>query len=325
MDKFIQEKRTRESSHFPSGTLTCLYGRPGCGKTSFLQSEFGHYISIEPDILKTKQGTLDFFERLTHTKSPIVFDNWESLEDLIGIREITGPISPFSPSIIVSHTPVKHTKNIRLLQCPTHEHDFRRSSLDTQGNSRPDTFETARDYVHRLMRGNWNNVRIGDLIHEPGHVWSIIQENYPDRVKSLDVLCTISELMSDSDLLNSYMYRENDWYVSSRVLTVTSCIYPCRLMIPSKVSPRPGSFWTKYQNMCMRRKKLDALFQRSNKILTRETLELVIKNQFQKEHYTACQEYSLDPSDIDILGHIIGPFKQKAVTALKKVCEQNKK
>jgi hypothetical protein len=83
--------------------------------------------------------------------------------------------------------------------------------------------------------------------------------------------------------------------------------------------PRTGSLWTKYQNICMRHKKLEALMRRSNK-LSRDAIDTVIRLQFLTCDYSACSEYKLEPSDIDVLGHIIGPFKPRVVTAAKKAC-----
>jgi len=103
------------------------------------------------------------------------------------------------------------------------------------------------------------------------------------------------------------------------LFTMTSCIQPCRLMRPMNKTPRTGSLWTKYQNICMRHKKLDTLLRRTNK-LSRDALSMVIRLQFLEGDYSACSEYKLEPSDIDVLGHIIGPFKPRVVTAAKKAC-----
>ncbi|NBX50295.1 hypothetical protein EBT25_10210 [bacterium] len=320
MDRFlnlIQQKP--KGTLFAPGTLTCLYGRPGSGKTTLLKNEFQTYISIDAEVLKTKQGTLDLLERLKGTHVPIVIDDWESVCELIGVREIQGPISPKSPTVIVAHTPVKHTQHTLLYECPYKE-DFRRSVLDAQGNSTPDVFESPKDYVHRLLRGEWKDVRVGDVTHEHGHVWSIVQENYPDRVSgNVETMCTIAQLMSDADLIDTEVYENSDWNVVMPLFTMVSCLVPCKLMTPSKAVPRTGSFWTKFQNMCMRRKKLETMFRRSN-LLTREALDIVIRVQFLKGDYSACKEYLLEPSDIDVLGHFIGPFKPKIISAAKKSC-----
>jgi hypothetical protein len=203
-----------------------------------------------------------------------------------------------------------------LIECP-HKEDFRRAHLE----GTPDAFETPKEYVHRLLRGDWQDVRIGDITHEHGHVWSIIQENYPDRINGdVDLMSRIADNMSEADLIDTDVYEQSDWGVIMPLFTMVSCIEPCKNMISLKTVPRAGSMWTKYQNMCMRRKKLDAIFRRSNK-LTREALDSVIRLQFQNGDYSACQEYKLEPQDIDVLGHVIGPFKPKVIALAKKLCK----
>lgn len=320
MDRFLNLTQQKpKGTLFAPGTLTCFYGRPGSGKTTFLKKEFERYISLDAEVLKTKQTTLDLFERLKWTHVPIVVDDWESVCDLIGVREIHGPISPNSPTVIVAHAPIKHTQATILLECP-HKEDFRRKTLDTQGNSKPDVFESPKEYVHRLLRGEWKDVHIGDVTHEHGHVWSIVQENYPDRVSgNVNTMAQIADLMSDADLIDTEVYDTNDWNIVMPLFTMVSCLVPCRLMTPSKAVPRTGSFWTKFQNMCMRRKKLETMFRRSN-LLTQEALDTVVRVQFLKGDYSACKEYLLEPSDIDVIGHVIGPFKPKIISAAKKAC-----
>ena len=70
--------------------------------------------------------------------------------------------------------------------------------------------------------------------------------------------------------------------------------------------------------MCMRQKKLSALYHRTH--LTRDAFDTVIRAQFQKEDFSACKEYAMESQDIDVLGHVIGPFKTRVINAAKKVC-----
>jgi hypothetical protein len=322
MDRFLKKKVEINDPVFAQpGGLTCVHGKPGTGKTTLVKQKLGHCLFLEPDVFKTRQGTLDMFERLRYSILPIVIDDWESIQDLIGVREIQGSVSPRSPTIVIALTPVKLTPQTVYHECTGINH--RRAILDTYGNSAPDDFETPKEYVHRLLRGEWKNVRIGDTTHEHGHVWSIVQENYPDRVNGdVDTLAQIADLMSEADLLDTDVYDKYDWNIIMPLFTMMSCIQPCRLMRPMNKVPRTGSLWTKYQNICMRHKKLEALMRRSNK-LSRDALDTVVRLQFLAGEYSACSEYKLEPSDIDVLGHIIGPFKPRVVTAAKKACLAN--
>ena len=320
MDRFLTVKSEKPQSPcdatFAPGLLTCVHGKPGIGKTTLVKQKLGHCIFLDPEVFKTRQGTLDMFERLKYSILPIVIDDWESVCDLIGTREIEGAISSKSPTVVIAFTPIKFSNQTVFHECKGP--DLRREKLDVYGNAAPDDFETPKDYVHRLLRGDWKNVNIGDVTHEHGHVWSIVQENYPDRVNgNLDTLVQISNLMSDADILDTKIYDHFEWGTVMPLFTIISCIQPCKLMKPMNKVPRTGSLWTKYQNICMRRKKLETMFRRSN-LLTRDALDSVIRLQFLKGDYSACREYHLEPSDIDVLGHIIGPFKASVISQAKK-------
>lgn len=320
MDRFLKKPEIKQATFAQPGVLTCVHGKPGTGKTTLVKEKLGHCIWLDPEVFKSRQGTLDMFERLRYSILPIVIDDWESVQDLIGVREIQGAISPKSPTVIIALTPVKFSPQTIFHECTGVNH--RRVTLDMYSNSAPDEFETPKDYVHRLLRGDWKNVRVGDTTHEHGHVWSIVQENYPDRVNGdLNTLSRIADLMSEADLLDGDVYDKYDWNIIMPMFTMVSCIQPCQLMKPMNKVPRTGSLWTKYQNIRMRQKKLDAMFRRSN-TLSRDALDTVIRLQFLAEDYSACVDYKLEPSDIDVLGHIIGPFKPRMVTAAKKACVQ---
>ena len=152
-------------------------------------------------------------------------------------------------------------------------------------------------------------------------MWSIVQENYPDRVNGdVDTLAQVADLMSDADLLDTDVYDKYDWNIIMPLFTMTSCIQPCRLMRSMNKPPRTGSLWTKYQNICMRHKKLEALMRRRSNKLSRDAIDTVVRLQFLAGDYSACSDYKLEPPDIDVLGHIIGPFKPRVITAAKKAC-----
>lgn len=317
MDRFLTTRQQKcESLIFANGKITCVWGRPGSGKTTRLKREFEHMIVMDPEVLKSKQSTLDFFERLRGTHVPIVFEDWEAIQDLIGIRELTGPVSPYSPTVIVAHKPVKITNDTVCIEWSGE--DLRRRELDGD----PDVFETPKEYVHRLMRGNWQGVRPGDIVHEHGHVWSIVQENYPDRVKGdLDTAARIAELMSEADIIDTDVYEQSDWGIVLALFTLVACIYPCRLLKSMKSEPRTGSFWTKYQNACKREKNIKTLLGRSlgtSCPLSFDAIHFIFRNQILQEDFSSCKEYRLQPCDIDVLNHIIGPFKPRLVSMAKK-------
>ena len=74
----------------------------------------------------------------------------------------------------------------------------------------------------------------------------------------------------------------------------------------------------------MRQKKLDMMFHRHVPSLTLDALHTVVKTQFHKEDFSTCIDYAMESSDIDVLGHVIGPFKPKVLSTAKKIISTNK-
>mgnify|MGYP003349376930 CR=1 FL=1 len=76
------------------GRAVCILGKSGIGKTWTVADTFqGHFIDLDADILKTKQKTVDFLERVRYSDLPVVIDEYESLSDLVGLWEIKEPPS----------------------------------------------------------------------------------------------------------------------------------------------------------------------------------------------------------------------------------------
>ena len=85
-----------------------MLGRTGIGKTYAVHEALqGNYIELTEDILKSKQGTIDFLEKLKSTDTPVVLDEYESVCNLIGMREITNPPSA-GKFVIISQIPIEN-------------------------------------------------------------------------------------------------------------------------------------------------------------------------------------------------------------------------
>jgi hypothetical protein len=167
--------------------------------------------------------------------------------------------------------------------------------------------------------GTENPVKyIGHPIQEPGNIASILHENYPDSKGRPHV---ISSYLSMADVVESRVYA-GDWELLS-YFNIWGCILPA-VEIAHTLSNklRPGSTWTKYQNACMRHKKINSI---SNKIphcnLDTDAL-LLIRYQIEKGDFENFLDYELEPSDIDILNHLSpqNKLKAKTVSSLKKQC-----
>ena len=130
-------------------------------------------------------------------------------------------------------------------------------SLRCSSDARDD-FQSPRDFVVSILQRN-SNVNpvdyLGHPIQEPGNVSSIIHENYVDSKGRLDV---ISESLSWADVIETRIY-EGEWDLLS-YFNLSGCIVPAREINHTLgTNLRPGSTWTKYQNMCMREKKIKAM------------------------------------------------------------------
>lgn len=342
MDAFlkrIQQKTRPVASHlFAPGTVTCVYGRPGIGKTYMVENELPGAVRVDHTILKSKNTTIDFFERLGYTDAPVIIDEWESLSDLIGVREITGPISK-GPLVIITHEPVKLTSTTilyempimsaseieklapnhpcaaqRAVECKGDVRSFLRSLTHTSDT--PDTFKTPRQVVTDLITSPHPDHYLSHTLHEHGYVWSMIQENYIDtKGLTLGTMSDIADSMSLADMYDTTIYADGAWDTLMPYFVLHGCVLPCHLM-KRKLNDarlRSGSLWTKFQNACMRKKKMS-----ETKLGYYELL--VIRKYIENGQYDLLDEYKLDTSAVDVMNHIVigQKLKPKVVDQAKK-------
>ena len=343
MDAFLKRIGQKTPSaetqqQFQPGTVTCVYGRPGIGKTYMVERTLPGHVCVDHTILKSKQTTIDFFERLQYTNAPVIIDDWEGLSDLIGVREITGPISK-GPLVIIAHTAVSLTPETILYEmpvmtpeqiekiAPTHPHakelahacrgDVRAfvRSL-THASDAADAFKTPREIVTDLVTCAEPSHYLTTTLHEHGYVWNMIQENYVDaKGITLDTCADIAESMCLADAYDTKIYADGAWDTLMPYFVLHGCVLPCHLM-DHKLNPvrmRSGAMWTKFQNACMRRKKIRETG------LSHEELRTI---RVYVEHglYDILDVYSLDAAAIDVMNHIVigQKLKPKAVEQAKK-------
>lgn len=127
-------------------------------------------------------------------------------------------------------------------------------------------------------------------------------------------------------MLDSRVYA-GDWNMLP-YFNLFGCILPA-YEINHSLGPnlRPGETWTKYQNMCMRSKRIAAM---SNKIphchLDLEAL-LLIRDYIEKdcdEAVRLMREYGFTPQDVDVLNHV-SPYrkiKAKTLSTIKKCLKE---
>jgi hypothetical protein len=281
------------------------------------------YVSVDHTVLKSKQTTIDFFERLKYTDAPIIIDDWEGVMDLVGIREISGPISS-GPLVIIAHTAVQLTPTTVLYEMPDMSpHDIARLAPDhpnavalsvackgdvraflrslTHESDTPDAFKTPRQIVDDLLTCAHPTKYLSTTLHEHGYVWNMIQENYVD-VKGLlpEAAADITDSMSLADIYDTKIYSDGAWDTLMPYFVSTGCIIPCSLMAQraNTTKMRPGAMWTKYQNACMRRKKIRETGLAHDELKT-------VRAYIEKGEYALLDEYKMDAASIDVMNHIV--------------------
>jgi hypothetical protein len=262
---------------------------------------------------------------------PIVVDNWESVSDLIGVREIDGPVS-HGPLVIIARLPIQLTAQTIMYPlaemtpeqlialAPTGHPRAHILAEKCRGDVRvylqslsfesddSDIFETPREFVEKLLTDP-NPVRfMGRTVHEHGYVWGMIQENYVDtKGLTLETCADLTDSLSLADMYDTKIYADGAWDTLMPYFIEAACIRPCALINTclGLKRLRAGSMWTKYQNMCMRAKKI------SGTRLSHDAL-MTLRVYIEHEQYDVLRDYAyLDASVIDVLNHIVIGRKMK--------------
>ncbi len=342
MDRYLSKAPQKNEHEFTTlGPAVCVMGKSGIGKTWTVRKELTPCVELTPDILKSKQDTIDFLNKIHGTNTHVIIDEYECMSDLVGLREITGPPTN-GLFVVVSQIPVKFSFEIKTYDFPvpspvaiktlfptasdqviaTCGGDLRRviQSLTFTSDVRDD-FTGAREFLTHLVSrtSTVNPVQyVGQSIQEPGNIASILHENYPDSNGRMEV---ISNYLSMADVIETFVY-EGDWELIS-YFNLWGCILPAmEIAHTASTKLRPGSTWTKYQNMCMRHKKIKSISTKiPHKHLDMYAL-LLIRSQIENGDFENFLDYDLEPSDIDVLNHLspLTKLKAKTISSLKKQC-----
>jgi len=339
MDRIIKTRREKQTSPFTLHPRIFIWGPSGIGKTWSVRKAIDQAIDLDYDTLKSKNSTIEFIERIKISGLPVIIDDYESVCDTIGIKEIDA----LDKVIIIGNSPSKKLNNMVIYEYPTKTLEelieiaklYQVTDLDiikrSKGDIRyiissigdeKDVFWTPKDFVKSMIcRGGKRYARdyIGQMIEEHGHVMDMLFDNYID---SSAEPTKVLECFSIADIYDGVIYSGN-WNLLP-YFSIESCIYPSHLINHSvKGDIRPGSVWTKYSNMCMRRKKVKDMTTRVARhhldidalMLFRDYFEKGLGKEFIKE-------YQLHKTDFDVLNHLClkRKLKPSLVTALKKHC-----
>ena len=322
-------------------------GKSGIGKTWAAHKALGpNLVELTSEILRCRHDTNEFLEKIRGTNIPILLDEYETLSDLVGLRDltevptmgqfiVTSQVVPkFDFEIEVREFPTKTFEEIKAL-CPgaTDENihaskgDLRWvfMSLEFHSDTRDD-FNSPREFVSSLvsMYSQVNPVKfIGHPVCEPGNMASILNANYIDGPKKLD-FALIADYFSQADVIEDAVFS-GSWDLLP-YFNLLGCILPAVAIGHTLKSPlKPGSSWTKYQNICMRNKKIKAMSHRVPRLdLDLEAL-MLLRDMAEAGDCELLKEYGIQPQDVDVMSHLspLRKLKPKALSTIKKWLSQN--
>ena len=343
MDRFLNSRTAQKPSHFTAlGQVVCVLGRSGLGKTWAVRKAYPIALELTWNVLKSRQDTLEFLERIRGSNLPVILDEYESLVDLIGLKEITGPptngqfiitsqvVPNFDFKFVTYDFPALTNSQMKLLVPGASESviedargDIRQvlQSLEFTSDLRDD-FCSPREFVNEIVttQGTIDPAEyVGEPLQEPGNIASIIHENYTNAPEGQFRSEIVMAHLSEAEVIEDRIYG-GEWDLLP-FFNLHGCILPAREIGHSLQRPlRPGSTWTKYQNMCMRARKIHNLSHRiPGRPLTMDSLVL-LRDYAEQGNAQILKEYGLEPADIDVLNHL-SPYrkiKPKMVSLLKK-------
>lgn len=321
-------KESREEN-FPKSGVVNVYGKSGCGKTTFFSRHVKH-INFDHELLKSKDRTCDFLDMMRYSLLPLVLDDYELVEGAIGIKELkplrlplyiisTNKIS--SLDVVTTHyeftgVPVEEfarsqgistERATELLEKSNGNMHTVKLDLDNFKSDR-DVFTSSKEYVQDLVSGKKGF--LDKHLSEHGNTFGIIHENYPDL--SAESMEKVARSLSDADLIDRAIYQDMSWELMP-FFNVTACLIPATHFLP-KTTPnlRPASIWTKTSNMLMKRNRLKKL-----RGVHRDSVSLLVQKMNAGED--APSQFS--SYDLDSLNQLsFTKIKPRVLTSLKKKC-----
>jgi hypothetical protein len=270
----------------PTKGVINFYGASGTGKTTYFDKNVKH-VKFDHDILKSKDRTIDFLNRMRYSKLAIVLDDYELADGLVGLKEIKQlkvPIyvislnkiqaSPFSITDYYEHQPNFSEFAASLgLQVKDVLEKIKNGNMNTV---KMDTvfFSSSRDdvlspkmYVQDLLNGKTQD-GLSRIMVEHCHTFGLMHENYVDYVSSCETAAQVLDSFSRADQIDNAIYSDVSWDLI-QFFNINACLIPACLLKETSGSCsttgscptplRPGSIWTKYSNACMKANRLKRL------------------------------------------------------------------
>jgi hypothetical protein len=180
-----------------------------------------------------------------------------------------------------------------------------------------DIFKSPKEIIEDLLCVP-GTIDINETIHEHGHVWGSVHENYLET--DTDHYDKIMDSLVHADLYDTELYKGEWDFMPYFVLNAIKIpkIYMKNLL--EKDAIRPGSAWTKYGNQKMREQKIRSIQIRSHTNMKHHEF-MLLREYAQKGDVSMFSEYNLTPQDFDVMNHLglHNKLKQREVTKIKKL------
>jgi len=227
-------------------------------------------------------------------------------------------IQRLKPEKIITLRPKHINSSLAAHKCKGNIHNFLHY-LDFPSDDK-DIFKTPKEIVTDILC-NSSDIDISNCIHEHGHIWSIIQENYPDTIS--EGYDKISCALSRADDFDTEIYN-GEWDIMPYF--VLHAIKIPKSYFEKQIDPenvRPGRFWTKYGNEKMRQQKIRSIQVRSP-IKMGQGEFMLLREYAKKGDVSHFKRYNLTPQDFDVMNHLAihNKLKQREVTKIKKLIKE---
>lgn len=346
MDRYLTKNVQKSENDFPR--VVCLVGKSGIGKTWAAHKALGpNLVELTSEILRSRADTNEFLEKIRGTDIPVLLDEYETLSDLVGLRDLT-EVPTMGQFIVTSQVVPKFDFEIEILEFPTKtfeeikilcpgatDENIRASKGDLRwvfmslgfNSDTRDDFNSPREFVTDLVSvwSKTNAVKfIGAPVCEPGNMASILNANYVDGPKNKLDFALIADYFSQADVIEDAVFS-GSWDLLP-YFNLFGCILPA-VAIGHTLKPplKPGSTWTKYQNICMRAKKIKSMSHRVPRLDLDLDALMLLRNMAEAGDYQILKDYGIQPQDVDVMSHLspLRKLKPKALSTIKKWLSQN--
>jgi hypothetical protein len=321
----------------PKKGIINVYSPPGTGKSTFFSKKG---IQFDHEILKTKEKTLDFLEKMKYSMFPLILDDYELVQSLSGTKEFTKGMFTRGAFYVISTEridqdwidqwyefpgvcPLEFAKSFNNVSesvvietLAKNKGNMSRTKLDLETfSSHRDIFMSSKEYIVNLLKDPNPINNIHKYLSEHGNTFCIIQENYTSvKDSSIDEIASIAHDFSDAEIIDVKMYSDVSWDLMP-FFNLSACILPAYKLGPIKDPKvdRPGTAWTRYSNACMKKNRFKKLG------IYREEIPLWILKANMNDPLDRFDSYDIDSINQLAFSNKIQPKITNKLKALRKV------